>query len=73
MPRGHGRLLVSAKPRWCTLSVDGKDRGPTPVADLDLPAGAHRLKCSPPHGKAKVARVTVKEGATARYTFTLDP
>jgi len=72
VPKGSGRLLVTAAPGWCTLSVDGKDRGPTPVAGVDLPAGAHQLRCDVPGGKIRTANVTVQDGATSRYKFALD-
>lgn len=71
-PRGAGRLLVSAAPGWCTLSVDGKDKGPTPIAGLDLPAGGHQLRCEMPNGKVRTASVTIQDGATSKYKFALE-
>jgi hypothetical protein len=38
---GDGKLLVNTSP-WCTVVVDGKERGATPVL-LPLPAGPHKL------------------------------
>jgi serine/threonine-protein kinase len=72
VPRGAGRLLVTATPGWCNLTVDGKERGPTPVAGIDLPAGAHQLRCDAPGGKAKTTSVTIQEGATSRIKLALD-
>jgi serine/threonine protein kinase len=72
VPRGSGRLLVTATPGWCNLSVDGKDRGPTPVAGIDLPSGAHQLRCNAPGGKTKSTSVTIQEGATSRIKLALD-
>jgi hypothetical protein len=72
VPRGAGRLLVSATPGWCNLTVDGKERGPTPVAGIDLPAGAHQLRCDAPGGKVKTTSVTIQEGATSRIKIALD-
>ena len=72
LPRGSGRLLVTATPGWCNLSVDGKDRGPTPVAGLDLAAGAHQLRCDAPGGKTKTTSVTIQDGATSRIKLALD-
>jgi serine/threonine protein kinase len=72
LPRGSGRLLVTATPGWCNLSVDGKERGPTPVAGIDLPSGAHQLRCDAPSGKTKSASVTIQEGATSRIKLALD-
>jgi serine/threonine-protein kinase len=72
VPRGAGRLLVTATPGWCNLMVDGKERGPTPVAGIDLPAGAHQLRCDAPGGKFKTTSVTIQEGATSRIKIALD-
>ena len=70
--KGAGRLLVGATPGWCNVSVDGVPRGATPLPPLELAQGAHNLECKPPSGKTRVARVTVQDGATARYKFALD-
>ncbi len=72
LARGSGRLLVTATPGWCNLSVDGKDRGPTPVAGIDLAAGAHQLRCDAPGGKSKTTSVTIQDGATSRIKLALD-
>jgi serine/threonine-protein kinase len=70
--KGNGRLLVAAAPGWCTITIDGKERGPTPVPHLDLAAGPHQIECKAPSGKTRTATVTVQEGATSRYRFVLD-
>lgn len=70
--KGHGRVLVSASPGWCTVIVDGKDHGPTPIAALDIPAGMHTIACKPPTGKTKSMVVKVLEGQTAKQKFALD-
>ena len=72
MPRGSGRLFVTAHAGWCQLTVDGKDRGPTPIAGLDLPAGNHHLECRAPNGKTKNTNVGIQDGATARYKFSIE-
>jgi serine/threonine protein kinase len=72
VPRGSGRLLVTATPGWCNLTIDGKERGPTPIAGIDLPSGAHQLRCDAPSGKVKTASVTIQDGATSRIRLTLD-
>jgi hypothetical protein len=69
--RGSGRLAVIATPGWCTLFVDGASKGPTPVV-LDLPTGAHQLRCDPPSGKPRLASINVLEGGAARYRFSLE-
>ena len=72
VPKGSGRLYVSASPKECTLVVDGNNRGLTPVAALDLTVGAHSLECKPPVGKVRQASITVQEGATSRFKFAFD-
>jgi serine/threonine-protein kinase len=72
IPRGAGRLLVTATPGWCQLSVDGTLVGPTPNSGADLAAGVHQLRCEPPNGKTKTASVTIQEGATSRIKLPLD-
>jgi serine/threonine-protein kinase len=72
VPHGSGRLHVSAAPGWCNLTVDGKERGPTPVAGMDLPAGPHQLRCDAPGGKFKTTSVTIQDGATSRIKIVLD-
>lgn len=69
---GSGRLSVTATPGWCTIAVDGKERGATPVAALELPAGSHQVTCKPASGKTRSASVTVVDGTTAKYKFALD-
>jgi serine/threonine protein kinase len=69
---GNGRLAIVASPGSCSVSVDGAARGVTPIAGLELPAGPHRIECAPPSGKPKTVSVTISEGASARYRFSLD-
>ena len=69
--RGTGNILVAAQPGWCTLSVNGHSIGATPVS-TQLPAGEHLLRCQAAGGKAKTATITVLEGQTTRFKFTLD-
>ncbi len=71
-PQGKGELLVSAQPGWCALAVDGKEKGPTPVAGLVLAAGPHKLECRTPKGALKSGTATVQDGAITRYKFMLD-
>ncbi|MDB4947013.1 MAG: Serine/threonine protein kinase, partial [Labilithrix sp.] len=72
VPRGSGRLFVAASSGKCQLSVDGKAYGTTPVAGLDLAAGAHQLRCEAPSGKVKTSSVNVQDGATTRIRMNLD-
>ena len=70
--KGNGRLSVIASPGWCSVSIDGIQRGVTPLATLELPAGAHRLDCVAPNGRARSASVNVAEGTATHYRFTLE-
>jgi serine/threonine-protein kinase len=69
---GNGRLAIVASPGNCSVSVDGVARGTTPLGGLELPAGPHRIDCAAPSGKSKTVSVTISEGASARYKFSLD-
>jgi hypothetical protein len=69
---GNGRLAIVASPGACSVSIDGVARGTTPLGGLELPAGPHRIDCAPPSGKPKTVSVTISEGASARYKFSLD-
>jgi serine/threonine-protein kinase len=69
---GNGRLMIVASPGSCAVSVDGVSRGSTPLPGIELAAGPHRIECSPATGKPKTVNVTVSEGASARYKFSLD-
>jgi hypothetical protein len=69
---GSGRLAIIASPGACSVSVDGVARGMTPLGGIELPAGPHRIDCAPPSGKPKSVNVTISEGASARYKFSLE-
>ncbi len=73
VPRGRGRLYVDASPHWCTVSVDGKVRGPTPLANLSVSAGPHTLRCETSGGVAKTVTITVYGGQTVRHKFATSP
>ncbi|HEY8089299.1 MAG TPA: hypothetical protein VIF09_15675, partial [Polyangiaceae bacterium] len=70
---GSGRLNVAARGGWCNVSIDGAGRGPTPVAGVVLPAGAHTVTCTPETGHLQTATVRVEADGIARYSFTLSP
>jgi eukaryotic-like serine/threonine-protein kinase len=58
-----GRLTVIADGFFCSVALDGKPIGTTPIAPLAVPAGSHHLKCEPPGGKARTANVVVAPGS----------
>jgi serine/threonine-protein kinase len=70
--KGNGRLSIAAAPGRCAVSVDGVQRGTTPLAAVELPAGAHRVECVVPGGRTRSANVNVAEGTAAHYKFALD-
>lgn len=69
--KGEGRLTIGATAGSCSVYVDGVARGVTPVVNVALSAGVHRVDCVPPGGKPKTARVAVSTGAAIRYDFSL--
>jgi hypothetical protein len=60
-PRGHGTLNVNAT-RWVQVRVDGKVRGHTPLQELKLTAGRHKVELIDPRSKkvVKVWRVRIR-------------
>jgi eukaryotic-like serine/threonine-protein kinase len=70
--KGYGRLFVQASPGWCTVSVDGKERGPTPIAALDIVAGPHTVTCKTPAGKTRSMVVHVVDGQPSKQKFSLN-
>ena len=46
---GEGTLVIASSP-WVSVSIDGKDRGQTPLS-LKLPAGKHTVQLSNPEFK----------------------
>jgi hypothetical protein len=71
-PKATGHLSVAASPGWCAISVDGVKQGDTPIAGLSLSAGMHRVDCSPPKGKLRSVTLSIQDGATSKYKFSLD-
>ena len=69
---GTGRIYIAASPGWCTITVDGMKRGPTPLPAVDLSPGLHVIRCDAPTGKTKTDSIYIREGATARHKFSLD-
>jgi len=71
-PKATGHLYVAASPGWCSISVDGVKQGDTPIAGLAISAGTHQIDCTPPKGKLRSVTLTVQDGATSKYKFSLD-
>ena len=51
---GEGEVSIDSEP-WAYVQIDGKDLGPTPLAHVRLPAGAHRVRLENP--EARLVRV----------------
>ena len=67
-----GSLSVDASPGACIVTIDGTPHGSTPVDNLSLGAGVHRIECAPAGGKVRAASVTIQNGEPERYKFLLD-
>jgi serine/threonine protein kinase len=62
---GNGTLAIASNP-WCTVTIDGVDKGQTPLS-LTLPAGKHAVTLSNPDYKIKrQLSVTVMPNETVR-------
>jgi len=65
--RPPGKLFINAMP-WAELYIDGKLVGNTPRANLDIPAGTHRLRLMRDGFRSYEMTITVAPGATVRLT-----
>jgi serine/threonine protein kinase len=62
---GEGTLVVASSP-WCNVSIDGADKGPTPVS-AKVQAGKHTVVLSNPEFKiSRTLSVMVQPGETVR-------
>jgi hypothetical protein len=71
-PPQPGTLRIFSEP-WAELSVDGKATGEsTPIGELRLPPGAHRLRLTNPVlNVQREVDVTVREGETRVLQISL--
>jgi len=60
-----GSIYVKSKPSGALITVDGEDKGVTPVLIHDMIIGEHIVKLSMPNHKAEQYDITVKEGETS--------
>lgn len=64
---GQGELVVQSRPVSARVSVDGVDRGVTPIT-MALPAGAHVLEVQIGKTEPRVIPLTIQSGVqTAQY------
>jgi hypothetical protein len=67
-----GQLEVTSDPAGARVSIDGKDRGVSPLLASDLTPGSHQVTIT--NGEATVTRtVTVTAGSTASVLASLAP
>lgn len=72
MKKGRvGKLSVGVRQGHCTVVVDGTSYGSTPIANVAIPAGIHRVVCRPPKGKSRWMVVVVEAQQTKRLVFNL--
>ncbi len=64
-----GRLTFNATP-WCTVSVDGRSAGQTPVVNFQLAPGRHTIVCENPDQGTRRITVNVGPGETVRRAIT---
>ncbi len=64
---GDGELVVQSRPVAARVSIDGEERGVTPIT-LTLPAGAHVLEVQSGRSEPRVIPLTIAAGVqTAQY------
>jgi hypothetical protein len=64
---GEGELVVQSRPVAARVSIDGEDRGVTPLT-IALPAGAHVLEVQSGKSEPRVIPLTIRPGVqTAQY------
>ena len=69
-----GWLLVRTSPPGAAVSVEGADRGQTPLSLSDVPYGTHRVEVRAPGYEPQTRDVTVSAAATvAAVSFELAP
>ena len=62
-----GRLNVNAQP-WATVSIDGREIGETPLANIELSIGPHVVVLKHPQLGERTETVVVRADAVARFT-----
>jgi hypothetical protein len=70
-PAKSGQLLVVAEP-WAVVTVDGVEKGETPLTEMSLPAGSHEIMLSNPNVVGVIHdRIQIRAGETLhrKYSF----
>jgi hypothetical protein len=69
-PAGPGQLQLYVKP-WAQVSVDGDDKGATPLKPIELGAGTHQVVLKHPSYEPLSRQVTIQPGSTTRLEINL--
>jgi serine/threonine-protein kinase len=62
-------LVIASSPSPCRATVDGVDRGDTPVTIVA--PGEHDVACKFANGQTRTTKLTLTSGTTSRYRFFL--
>lgn len=68
---GHGLLSVASVGGHCSVAVDGRAFGATPIAGIVVPEGVARVSCETPSQTVQ-QDVRIEPGRTARLRFDLE-
>ncbi len=69
---GQGTLRINSRP-WAEVSIDGRSVGNTPLMNLELSAGTHRITLrNPDFSLEKTIRVEITPGETVTKVVRLD-
>jgi hypothetical protein len=60
---------VIANGDFCTVRLDGVEKGTTPITDLEVTPGPHGVSCTPRGGATKRQTVTIVAGETSKIKF----
>jgi hypothetical protein len=72
IPVPRGRLSVNAEP-WAEVWIDDRPVGPTPLANLDVALGEHRVVFRHPQLGERRQTVIVRADAPSRVSATFEP
>jgi PKD repeat protein len=70
---GTGSIAVASSPSGATVSIDGSEKGTTPLTIQQVKAGSHTLAVGKDGYQDSAATITVNEGMTTSVSLTLVP
>ena len=71
LPVPNGRISINASP-WASVLIDGAAAGDTPIANLEIPIGAHDVVFRHPEFGEQRQRIVVKVEGMTRVGATMD-